>query len=103
MAQLWVKSSADGEVQGPFTAIELRGLAAAGHVPRDAPISVDQTHWRAAEQVKGLFPAYAPEMPGDEAVEGAQVLAADAVAADAEAQAEEDAEAAAQARGESLG
>lgn len=53
MAQeFWVKTH--GQVQGPFTASQLRQLARAGRLKPDHGISEDRQRWTPARDVKGL-------------------------------------------------
>ncbi len=58
MAGLYVKAGADGEVQGPFPAAQLKRLAAGGKIKPDHLVSKDGKRWVRARKVKGLgFPA----------------------------------------------
>jgi len=58
--QLWVKIS--DKIQGPFTAEQLRQLAASRKLRPDHQVSADQVKWVAAARVKGLdFSEEAPE------------------------------------------
>ncbi|MDY7109893.1 MAG: DUF4339 domain-containing protein [Planctomycetota bacterium] len=55
MAQYWLVRESGSEVEGPYSAGQLKAMAAAGQITTDSLIS-DGGQWHAATTVRGLFP-----------------------------------------------
>jgi hypothetical protein len=60
MASYWLKALPSDTAQGPYTATQIRQMAAAGQLRPAALISDDQVKWVAIARVKGLFPVSKP-------------------------------------------
>ncbi|HEX5244543.1 MAG TPA: DUF4328 domain-containing protein [Tepidisphaeraceae bacterium] len=57
MANYWLKQNSNSLAEGPYSASQLKAMAAAGHILPAAMISIDREKWTPATQVKGLFPS----------------------------------------------
>ena len=56
MARYWMKWSESAEAEGPFSATQLREMAAAGELSEEALISPDRRNWSPVRGVKNLLP-----------------------------------------------
>jgi len=57
MANYWLKHNSNSLAEGPYNASQLKAMAAAGQISKEALISNDREKWTRATQVKGLFPS----------------------------------------------
>lgn len=57
MASYWLKHNSNSLTEGPYSASQLKAMAAAGQISAAALISNDREKWTPATQVKGLFPS----------------------------------------------